>query len=100
MRFSEVARWLVGKTIARVDWVEAPMKDGARMTVDTITFTDGTEIELGGHGLLATIDYVQKDGKEIQPWADPDPDLDPLWQPASRIAEDFPLDAKEDKKPY
>lgn len=97
MRFSELSRWLLGKTISQVDWVEAPTEDGARMTVDTITFTDGSAVEFGGHGLLATIDYVTRDGKEIAPWPDPDPELDPLGVPASREIIDMPLGAKDGK---
>lgn len=91
MRFSEVARWLVGKTITKVDWAEAPTKNGARMAVDIITFTDGSSVELGGHGLLATIDYVTRDGEETEPWPDPDPELDPLGTPAIREIVDMPL---------
>jgi hypothetical protein len=42
MKAEEVAKLLVGKTIARVDWC----KHGNDMSVDKIHFNDGTKITI------------------------------------------------------
>jgi len=94
MRFAQIAQWLTGKTISRVEYCCGMLQGDEIMMVDEIHFTDGSMMELGGHGLLAWIeDVTTADGKTITPQADLYPELDQLLTPISTVIEDLPLDA-------
>ena len=62
----EIAALLVGKTIASIEHGQYLSWE---MTVDSITFIDGTRIEFGGNADFARIDNVILPGGEyLQPW--------------------------------